>query len=65
MECGDQMREVTWESVHSEDVLAPVVDDQKWILRSALPPPVARRDDCHGHHARACCQGVFRFNNVP
>ena len=53
LECGDQINEVTWDVVQRVLVRAPVVDDQKWILRSAVPPPVASRDDCHGHQARA------------
>ena len=32
---------------------APVVEDQKWIVWSEEPPPVARRLDCQGHHASA------------
>lgn len=52
-EWGDQRSEVTCDEVQSVFVLAPVVEDQKWILRSAVPPPVASRDDCQGHQARA------------
>jgi hypothetical protein len=53
-ECGDHWREVTWEWTLREFVRAPVEEDQKWMVWSAEPPPVARRDVCQGHHARAC-----------
>src|SRR6266700_3400231 len=44
---------VTCDPVSMLFVLAPVVVFQKWMCRSWLPPPVARRLDCHGHHANA------------
>lgn len=53
LEWGDQMREVTWEAVGREEVRAPVDVVQKWMCLSAEPPPVARREDCQGHQARA------------
>lgn len=33
---------------------AEVVVFQKWIVLSEVPPPEARREEFHGHHARAC-----------
>lgn len=65
MECGDQMSEVTCEPAARDEVRAPVVVDQKWMCWSWLPPPVARRLVCQGHHARACvtvscCYPIFR-----
>lgn len=47
------MREVTWEAVWREEMRDPVVEDQKWIEWSPVPPPVARREDCQGDQARA------------
>ena len=32
---------------------APLVEFQKRIMRSAVPPPDASRFFCHGHHASA------------
>jgi hypothetical protein len=34
-------------------VRVPVVDDQKLIFWSFVPPPDASMLDCQGHHARA------------
>jgi hypothetical protein len=53
LEWFDQMREVTWDEVGREERRAPVVDDQKWMVWSLVPPPVARRLVCQGHHAIA------------
>lgn len=47
------MSEVTWEGVWREEMREPVVEDQKWMFWSPVPPPVARREDCQGDQARA------------
>jgi hypothetical protein len=52
--CGEKTSEVTCEPTLRELVRAPVVLDQKWMCWSADPPPVARREFCQGHQARAC-----------
>ena len=51
--CGDQCTEVTWDGVFNECNLPPVVLFQMWTVASFVPPPLAKRDGCHGHHARA------------
>jgi hypothetical protein len=54
LEWGEKSSEVTCEPTFRELVRAPVVEDQKWMCWSADPPPVASREFCHGHQARAC-----------
>ena len=43
----------------------PVEAFQNLIVLSLVPPPVARRFDCHGHHAKAFCtnKGKERSKN--
>ena len=45
--------EVTCAGVVSELSRAPVFEFQKCTVASPVPPPVARREVCHGHQARA------------
>jgi hypothetical protein len=45
--------EVTWEGVTRELRRADWVVFQKWMVRSEEPPPEARREEFHGHQARA------------
>lgn len=49
----DQQSCETCEPVSMELRHAPVVEFQNLIVRSAEPPPVAKRSRCHGHQARA------------
>ena len=51
--CGDHCTEVTCAGNFSECNLPPVVLFHTCTVASFVPPPVARRDGCHGHHARA------------
>ena len=51
--CGDQWMEVTWDGVFNECNLPPVVLFHTWTVASFVPPPLAKRDGCHGHHATA------------
>jgi hypothetical protein len=51
--CGDHCTEVTCAGNFLVCNLPPVVLFQIWTLASFVPPPLARRDGCHGHHARA------------
>lgn len=53
------MRDVTWVEVGREAVRAPVEVDQKWMCLSAVPPPVARREDCQGDQAIALTAAVW------
>lgn len=52
--CGFHASEVTCEVVTRLLSRAACVVFQKWIVRSEDPPPDARSDEFHGHHARAC-----------
>jgi hypothetical protein len=57
--CGDHWIDVTCAAVFNECNLPPVVLFQRWTVASFVPPPEARRDGCHGHHARA-----YKMQNV-
>mmetsp|Transcript_9753 Transcript_9753/g.31271 ORF Transcript_9753/g.31271 Transcript_9753/m.31271 type:complete len:319 (-) Transcript_9753:869-1825(-) len=51
--CLDQRRAQTWEPVSTEWSMAPVWAFQNLMVRSAVPPPEARRLRCMGHQERA------------
>lgn len=54
---------MTCDGVMSELSRADVVVFQKWIVLSDVPPPEARRDEFHGHQARAF--GRARVSMAP
>lgn len=59
LEWGEKMSDVTCDDVGRDEMREPVVDDQKWMFWSPVPPPVASRLVCQGHQARACgAEGV-------
>ena len=43
----------TWDLVSIEFNKAPLLQFQILIMRSAVPPPLARTLGCHGHQAKA------------
>ena len=46
---------LTWDLASTEFKHWPVEVFQNLIVLSFVPPPVARRFDCHGHQAKAFC----------
>ena len=51
--CGGEggVEWLTWECVSTALRHAPLLEFQKRIMRSAVPPPEASKFFCHGHHA--------------
>jgi len=49
----DQIIEQTWEFVSILFNNVPLLQFHSFIVRSAVPPPLARILACHGHHANA------------
>jgi hypothetical protein len=48
-----QYTRLTWDLVSMALKQEPVLQFQKRICLSAVPPPLANMLDCHGHHANA------------
>jgi hypothetical protein len=65
----DQIRLVTWAKTLMSARVAPLPVWKKWIWRSLLPPPVARRLGCHGAKAMALtaaeCWNVWVWRPGP
>lgn len=52
----------TWLPASVDIVHVPVLTFQNLIVRSAQPPPLARIEGCHGHHARALTAAKWSLN---
>mmetsp|Transcript_28322 Transcript_28322/g.68012 ORF Transcript_28322/g.68012 Transcript_28322/m.68012 type:complete len:216 (-) Transcript_28322:677-1324(-) len=53
LSCGFHTKPQTWDPLSMELMQVPVVTFQKWICRSAVPPPVANNPWFQGHQAMA------------
>mmetsp|Transcript_28132 Transcript_28132/g.82675 ORF Transcript_28132/g.82675 Transcript_28132/m.82675 type:complete len:316 (+) Transcript_28132:233-1180(+) len=58
--CWDHCSAQTWECVSTALRHWPVAAFQKRIMRSAVPPPLARRERCQGAHASPFTADVWR-----